>query len=153
MNTEKLVATELADLKNRLLQGDEVVTEISPVGKVVSHSKVVGDARIAFMNKIKILIGAGEITPSEATKATQLFGKQTTKLFWINPKSKAMTTYTNEEYLDLHGHDDNKHLKPQISCGEYQRLSKGDQMQYTRFCGSDTVYYILNLSSPIKSKQ
>lgn len=80
---EEIVQIELAELKRDLKRGDEIITETSPSGKIISHSKKVGDARISFMNLMKGLMESKSITPQEATKGLNLFGKKTTSLYWI----------------------------------------------------------------------
>lgn len=83
MDIQKLVLIELAVLKSSIELGDEVVSEVLGNGKLIKYSRKTANARMKFINMIKDMIGTGELTTSEATQATQLFGKKTTKLYWI----------------------------------------------------------------------
>lgn len=83
MDIEKLVLIELAVLTSSLKSGDEVVSQVLGSGKLIKYSRKTANARIKFINMIKDMIGTGELTTSEATQATQLFGKKTTKLYWL----------------------------------------------------------------------
>lgn len=53
--------------------------------------------------------------------------------------------YTNEEYLNLHGSEENAYLKPRITSNEYFQLPEEKRRFYMRFCGHKEVYYTLNL--------
>lgn len=83
MDIEKLVQTELANLKADLAMGDEIDTDISPRGKTIPHSRKTANARIKFIGTIRHLLGTGEINTIDAGIATRLFGKKTHNLYWI----------------------------------------------------------------------
>lgn len=83
MDIAELVNTELALLKTDIQSGDERLSNVLGNGKLIYYSKKTAIARIGFMDKIKQLLTAGDITTSEANLATQMFGKETTKMYWI----------------------------------------------------------------------
>lgn len=80
---EKTIMNELALLKADLKNGDEIITETSPSGKQISHSKKVGDARIKVINMVRESLTKSEITGAQAGELTRLFGKKTTSIYWI----------------------------------------------------------------------
>lgn len=83
MNIELEVKNALAELKKDLATGDEIITQIGGSGKVIRHSKKVGEHRVKFIQYIMTKLSNSEITTQDANKATNLFGKKTTSIYWI----------------------------------------------------------------------